>query len=117
VEQSDLQYEPLRANEQNLGKSLAYGLMTDEDILAQIEDYHDSDTRCAAVFVLENGEFSTGYVGGEDAIRERFPFFQVQEALDTYTPGEMLCMIIQRDNLVSVGILGTSACGPEVGLN
>lgn len=115
MEKDDLQYEPMRPDEQILGMKLAMALTTDEEILGQIDNFHESGSRCAAVVIIKDGEFDGGYVGNDEAIQERFPFPQVMDALDAYEPGETVCMIFQRGNLVSAGVVGIPDIPPAFG--
>ena len=86
MDYDNLRFEPLRDSERSLGMQVTTCVLTDEEIMTSVATYHASGSKCAVVTILEKGDFSDGYVGGEDAIRERFQFVQVSQALEEYDP-------------------------------
>ena len=102
----NLRYKPLRPDEQLMGMNLARGAVTDQDIMASVDEHHAAGDRCAIIMLLEHDEFVNGWVANEEAMKDLLPFPQVTEAIGSYDCSDSVCFVLVRDALISVGIVG-----------
>jgi hypothetical protein len=101
-----LRFRPLQPHEQELGMALTQFALGDEDVVRDVSARHEAGERCAVVCLADEAD---GFVADQAEIQKRFPFPAVIESLSSYDPIDSVCLIIVREGLVSVSIIGRMA--------
>lgn len=94
-------YTSLAPGEQALAATVVSTVTTDEDLLAMATAHHDVGGRCAVVAIFEGHTLKDLYVTSADDAKSTFGPELVSDALESYDPSDMVCIIIARGNKVA----------------
>lgn len=99
-------FEPLGLNEKKLAYAMARTVNEDDEVREGIWERWERDEKCVVVaeFVGDGMEFFG--ICPVDIVLEKYPFEQIQDAIDSSEIRESVPVVIARDNKVAALAVG-----------
>lgn len=101
-----LVYREMGPEENALDWSVTSHVMSDRVLMSTLQASQAQGEKHAVIAIVKEGRLRETYVSPESAVVKAYPFDPVRQAFSCYDPRGGVCLLIVRDDAVSVSING-----------
>jgi hypothetical protein len=101
-----LVYREMGPEENALDWSVTSHVMGDRVLMTTLQASQAQGEKHAVIAIVEDGRLRETYVSPASAVLKAYPFDPVKQAFDYYDPSGGVCLLIVRNDAVSISING-----------